>query len=814
VRALLENSEVIASPGQPFSLGLQVSNTDEVIDSVSVSVSGLPGAVVKTVPGELALFPGASGTTVVTVELPVGFPAGRHEAKVEARARVSADEAASCDFVLDVEPVSRASLSVSPLTRKGQRKSRFSLLVDNLGNTSLDITLDASDPERALRLQCIPDRLSLAPASSAEVILAVQGPRHIFGGERARQVTVEGTATPVSYAPASPGEAPVLEQSTAVPLETRCTYVQKPRVPRGVVTALVLAAIVGLWAGIFTFAINAVLGQQTLTKSAPLSFFAPLTPTSRAALAARVAGAGGAAGSAAAAGFQPKDVAPLGVGGVIAGTVTSPDEPGGVGSITVQAFLQGEKTGEPISAATGPNGTYQIIGLFPGTYKVAFGGPGFTTVWYPQVSSEAAAQPVNVAAQTTVGQINAVIKGDPASISGQVMTGETPSPPVKVQALVDGVPAGAAATTNSAGRYSLTNLPSPATFTLAFSSPGFLQSDTQVDVEGGQAVAANTVQLSAGLGEIEGTVTGGKGPLGGVNIKATANGNTFTSATPTTGPVGRFDLPRLPTPATYLLNFSKPGFGTRNVAVNLGPGQLLSNLQVAMVGGTGSISGTVRSAGGKPLGDVTVSVGGSAKTASTKTLTAGDIGAFTVSGLPTPGTYAVTFSLPGYSSQTIGVTLSSNGLATGVNVTLSSALGQIVGAVKDAATGLALPGVTVNITSGSQPQQTVTAATPPGGYTLAQLPPGTYSVTYSLSGYTSQTALINLAAGQTVTQEIALQPASTNSASTNSASTNSSSTGANLNTTGPNTNGPNTNGPNTNGPNTNGPNTNGPVLVP
>ena len=68
-------------------------------------------------------------------------------------------------------------------------------------------------------------------------------------------------------------------------------------------------------------------------------------------------------------------------------------------------------------------------------------------------------------------------------------------------------------------------------------------------------------------------MTGGKGPLGGVDIKATANGNTFTSATPTSGPVGRFALPRLPTPATYLLNFSKPGFGTRNVAVNLAPGK-------------------------------------------------------------------------------------------------------------------------------------------------------------------------------------------------------------------------------------------------
>ena len=774
MRALLAHNEVTASPGQPFSLGLEVSNTEEVIDSVSVSVSGLPGAVVKTVPGELALFPGASGTTVVTVELPAGFPAGRHEAKVEARARVSAAEAASCDFVLDVEPVSRATLSVSPLTRKGQRKTRFSLSVENLGNTSLDVVLDASDPERALRLQCIPDRLPITPASSAEVVLAVNGPRHIFGSERARQVTVEGTATPVAYARSGPDGASVLEETTPVPLEARCTYVQKPRVPRGVVTALVLASIVLLWAGIFTFAMNTVLGQQSVTKSAPLSFFAPITTSSsRFASGARLA----SATSASAAGFQPKDVAPLGVGGVIAGTVTSPDEPGGVGLITVDAYLQGVKSGEAISAATGPNGAYQIIGLFPGTYKVAFGAPGFTTVWYPGVTSEAAAQPVQVVAQTTAGNISAVISGQPATITGQVVTGETPSPTVKVQALINGVPVGAPTATNAQGAYVLQNLPSPAAYTLALSAPGFLQSDAQVNVEGGQAVVANTVDLSAGLGEIEGVVTSGKEPLGGVDIRATANGNTFTSATPTSGPVGRFALPRLPTPATYLLRFSKVGFGTRTVAVNLGPGQFLTNLQVAMVGGTGSISGTVTGAGGQSLGDVTVSVGGVAKPASTQTLTAGDVGAYTISGLPTPGTYAVTFSLAGYVSQTLGVTLSSDGLASGVNVALSSEMGQIVGTVRNAANGQSLPGVTVSVTNGALQQQTVTASSPGGGYTLSQLPAGTYSVTYSISGFSTQTALIKLKAGESATQDISLEPGTSAGAaavtSTTSAFTNS-----------------------------------------
>ena len=179
-----------------------------------------------------------------------------------------------------------------------------------------------------------------------------------------------------------------------------------------------------------------------------------------------------------------------------------------------------------------------------------------------------------------------------------------------------------------------------------------------------------------------------------------------------------------------------------------------------MVGGTGSISGTVSGAGGKPLGDVSVTVGGLAKPASTESLTAGDVGAYTISGLPTPGSYAVTFALPGYVSQTLGVTLSSNGLATGLNVTLISALGQIQGTVRSSSTGAALPGVAVSVTNGAQQQKTLTASSPGGGYSLAQLPPGTYSVTYTLSGYASQTALIRLKAGQTRIQDIALSPTS------------------------------------------------------
>jgi hypothetical protein len=117
----------------------------------------------------------------------------------------------------------------------------------------------------------------------------------------------------------------------------------------------------------------------------------------------------------------------------------------------------------------------------------------------------------------------------------------------------------------------------------------------------------------------------------------------------------------------------------------------------------------------------------------------------------------MTFSLPGYGSQTLPVVLSSNGLADDVNATLTAGVARLTGSVLDNLnTGIS--GATITVTDGSVTRTATSTSTPAGGYTVTDLQPGSYSVTFSAAGFASKTALVIIQAAQDTTQVIALDP--------------------------------------------------------
>lgn len=774
MRATTDRRVVAADPGSSATVVVEVVNTGAVIDGVSANVIGLPDEFVKASPTMLPLFPAASGQLTLSLAVPPSYPAGRHPLTVELVSHGANEAPHYLDVDLSVAP--RPSMTMAPMPRvvRARRSGRFVLEVRNDGNLPVNVSLEAVDVDRAIKATFTPQHLLVEPGALVPVLLHVRGPRMLTGAEAERPVKIVATATradlPADADPAAVGD-PIAPREATISLK------QRPLLSRGVLTALVLLTIVALWAGVFLLGLTKVFSGDPMTKAAPASFFAASQTGAKGGGSGAQAAAGGSGGGAAAAapaGALPKTgQLPAGIGGQVTGTVISASTEQPVGQILVEAYRAAGSSKAVSSAATQADGTFTLGGLFPTDYLIKFSAPGFKPVWYPNATGKSGARAVPVQAQGISSGINTVVQGMPASISGKVDPGDTLH---TVQTTVTARPLNVAGgnamshtvTTSAGGKYQFTGLAAPANYQLTFITPGY-QTSTLIDsVNGGDKRLEASVTLGAAQGSISGLVRSGPTPIGGATVTTTVGGKTISVLTPTTGAVGTFAIPNLPTPATYVLNYSAPGHGSWTEVVELAAGQSYTKALGKLANGSGAISGLVRDGNSKSgLGGVTVTVGGALASApagttattatpSTTTLTNGNVGGFYLNGLA-DGQYTLTFTKDGYSSATVPVTLDSNRPANKpaptVNVRLYKQDGEITGVVYTAS-GTPLQGATLSATDGTLTYTATSSAAggalPPGGYDLAALPPGTYSVTASQPGARQQTRIVTVGRGRQV----------------------------------------------------------------
>src|SRR5262245_55416996 len=155
-------------PGSVTETVVRVFNGSDTVDRLVLEVVGEPSQWAAFAPPEVALFPGASGTTTLRFmpprlpsTAPGPVPFGVRVLSVEQDRETVAYEESS----VEVAPYYETSVEVMPRTSYGKLKGKHELAFDNRGNTTVIGTVGAASPESMLSFGVRPAKLVAPPGT-------------------------------------------------------------------------------------------------------------------------------------------------------------------------------------------------------------------------------------------------------------------------------------------------------------------------------------------------------------------------------------------------------------------------------------------------------------------------------------------------------------------------------------------------------------------------------------------------------------------------------------------------------------------------
>ena len=795
MRIELDPRRVELTEGMPFTVAVRVHNTGTLIGGYHVRVLGADPSWVRLSAENLSLFPDTSDTVTATVTVPKGMGAGARRIAIQVKELTPPGAISVAEIELVVPPRDAVTLALSPMTVICGHTGRYGVVLENTGNTELEVGPVGTDPEAKVSFRFDPPVVTLAPGERAIADLRTSARRRWFGSPLVRTFELGLPDPAVAAAAEAEAEAGTVPAKLvpAEPLATG-TMVQKPRLSRGVLSLISLLTAVTVFAVVITAALAKLAGASAADRDLALQVAAARQDTAPAGSASMGGAVKLLAGGAPAAG------------------------------VAVEIF-SATALGSPLtSTATDAKGNWVVPGLADGTYKLRFRGAGFAEVWYPQALTGTDAEPVTLGPGQKLSDLKVTLGGLPATVAGQVLgddvagavltvsvpvqdlprggapptpaptgtsvitgapvTATSSPPPVTTSTLTTGTAASSAAGADAAaadgavvktvpissdGTFQVEGLPSPGVYQISVAKAGFATATQRIDLTAGEKRTGIQLRLRTGDGVIAGSVTGPAGPLGGVVVTATTGRTVVKTVSLTQGTVGGFTLRGLVTPGTYTVNVSKDGFASQSSTITLAAGQKLTDLRFALSASAGSLHGTVTLlAGGAPAPGVTVHVTGGSQDLTTVTQSAGQIGTWSMGGLPVPGAYTVTFSRDDLQSQTVAVSMDASGaLTTGqteVSVQMARSTATVSGLITQRTTGGGSAPVgeaTVTLTAGDQ-TYTVTSASLPaanvGRYEIAGVAPGTYTLSVSRRGTAPTSVIITVTAGQDLRYDPVLVP--------------------------------------------------------
>ncbi|GAA1762223.1 hypothetical protein GCM10009795_005870 [Nocardioides hankookensis] len=764
----LSQRRIIAVPRRPEPIEITISNTSDVIGGYTLRFLGADPSWIEVDETEISLFPDETRTITAMITVPDGMVAGDRRITVQVR-ELTPPEATSVEEVVLVVPEARSvQMRVDPMALTAGKVGRFGLLVDNTGNTTVSGRLTGTDAEGKVQFEFEPPVLDLEPGEHAVVEIKAKSKRPLVGGPfvRVLDIGMEDPPPVGAPAPVAPPPAESVDQKLTVktpkkknraapspgseePPLANASFVQKALLGRGLLSLFGLLFALSVFAVVITLALSKIVGQSAADRNLALEI-------AQARNAAATSGTSGMSGT------------------VLLLTSGKP-----VPGVAVDVFPADDTSAPIANTATSKAGTWSVSNLPAGDYKITFRGAGFVQIWYPQALSADNSKTVTLEANSKKAGLDVSLGGVPASIKGTVLGDDVSAASVALTVPVAGGAgtSGSDSTTGavvqtvpigSDGSFELTNVPSPSVYDLVVTKTGYATATQRVDVGAGEERDGVEITLRKGDGVISGAVSSASGALGGVTITASSGQTEVTTISLTSGDVGSFTLRGLPTPASYTVVASKPGFATQTMTLTLAKGQKLTGVALTLGKSSGSLNGSVTLLPDRdPAAGVAVTVTDGEQTIITATQSSGDIGRWKVGGLAIPGTYTVTFTRSDLASQTLSVSLDASGQITpgsqgatvsaaGIEVSMQPSAAVVKGTIKQpesgsSSTNVPVGEVTVQLSSGTATYTVITATVPAadlGSYRIENIPPGTYTVSVSRNGVSPTSTIMQLTAGQ------------------------------------------------------------------
>ena len=688
MRARLTTQQYSAFVGVPFEIIVQVQNDEQIIKEVHARPGFIPSEAYVSRPLVISLFPAETADIQLEITLPRETPAGLYQLPIE----VSDENGPIGTLTADIQvaPFDELSISVSPRVTAAGSKTSFVVTTTNRGNRPTGVSLTAADADRALKFTIEPRRAQLEGGQAVAFSVNAKGKRPFVGNAVPRAIQID------------------IATRSNTTSET-VTFTQKPRLSRGLLTALLLLSIILIWALVFSAGFRSALAGQEPKKAVNSAWITGSKP-------------------------DPS----VSIGSINTKIVAASD-----GRPLARMIISAElvdKSRPATAASSDEDGVVTLSGLTTGIYKLTVSGDGYV--------DQTVSQTVRVVPsdEPIVLPQDIEMVGNPASIKG-LTSGGDPAPVSTVEArlMVNEVPSSEVitATSDATGLFAIENMPSPGRYRLTFTAVGFEPIQLFQEVAAGETVTMPTVKLQAGPGSVTGMVVDQNGiPLGGAAITATAGSDVIATVTPTSGAeVGKFVLSELRTPATYLMQISLEGYGTQTQTIKVGPGEsVVLTTSIIMSKGTGVVRGAVTDESGNALGGVSVTASNGAIVGQTISVDSG--GFYSLSGLVAPGNYILTFSKEGYIPEVVGVALSSSLGASTSNVVLQRSNNAITGTIVNSI-GTAISGATIIATSGLTSLSTL-STDPNGDFRLEGLTNGWWTVTISATGFQESVVLIQV----------------------------------------------------------------------